>query len=116
MLASSAIRALTTCQLIASEVNYPLYEICIKNDIYSSNSSSLKDIISKTDDSINSLAVFGHNPTLHILSEELMSGKIDKFPTCSMTYFKLKTDRWLNLIDCDRKMLFFDYPKNEQKS
>ena len=114
MLTSSATRALTTCQLIASEINYPLYDIYVNKDIYSSNKDSLKNIIFSTDNNINSLALFGHNPTLHMLSDELSSEKISKFPACSMTYFEFKTDKWTDLIKCERKMVFFDYPENEQ--
>jgi len=116
MLSSSAIRALTTCQVIASKVSYPLYEICVKKDIYSSNIDSLKDIICKTENSVNFLAIFGHNPTLHMLFEDLAERKIERFPTCSMAYFELKINSWKDLPDSKRKMLFFDYPENEQYS
>ena len=114
MLTSSATRALTTCQLIATQINYPLYDISVNKDIYSSNSDSLKNIIFETDNNINSLALFGHNPTLHTLSEQLSAEKLSRFPTCSMVYFKFKTNDWSDLIKCERKMLFFDYPENEQ--
>ena len=114
MLTSSAIRALTTCQLIASEISYPLYEICVKKDIYNSNIDSLKDIICKIDSSVNFLAMFGHNPVLHMLSEEFAEQKIDRFPTCSMAYFELKINSWKDLLQSEKKMLFFDYPENER--
>jgi phosphohistidine phosphatase len=113
MLTSSATRALTTCQLIASQISYPLNDILVNKDIYNSSSENLKNIIFKTDNDINSLALFGHNPTLHIISEELSLEEISKFPTCSMAYFRFETDNWIDLTKCERKMLFFDYPENE---
>lgn len=112
IVASSATRALTTSQLIASEINYPLDEIRVEKGIYGANSDDLKDIIHEIDNDVNSLAIFGHNPTLHMLSEELSGKKIMKFPTCSMAYFEFKTDDWKKINKCDRKMLFFDCPNN----
>ena len=109
---SSATRALTTSQLIASEINYPLDEIRVEKGIYGANSDDLKDMIHEIDNDVDSLAMFGHNPALHMLSEDLMGEKIRKFPTCSMSYFELKTDDWKKINKCDSKMLFFDHPNN----
>ena len=112
IITSSAIRALTTSQLIASEINYPLDKIRVEKGIYGANNDDLKDIIHEIDNDVDSLAMFGHNPALHMLSEDLMEEKINKFPTCSMAYFEFKTDNWKEINNCDRKILFFDYPNN----
>ena len=113
MLTSTAIRALTTCQLIAAEIGYSLENILTNKDIYGANVELLKEIISSTDsDKVESLSVFGHNPTLHILAEELSKGKVDKFPPCSMVYIKFDTDRWLNVFNSNQEVVFFDSPQS----
>ncbi len=116
MLTSSAIRALTTCQIIASELSYPLYEICVKKDIYASNTDMLKNIIGEIDDKVQSLAVFGHNPTLHSLVEDFSNERLGKFPTCSMAYLELELKSWKEIESCKKRMIFFDYPSNEERS
>ena len=73
-----------------------------------------KNIISETDsDKVESLAIYGHNPTLHALAEELLKKTIDKFPTCAMLYVRFETDKWANCFNSKNEVLFFDFPKNE---
>ncbi len=113
MLSSTATRALTTCQLIAAEIGYSLEDISTNKDIYGASVEVLKDIITKTDsDKVESLSVFGHNPTLHMLAEELLNEKINRFPACSMVYVEFDTDRWLNAFNSHKKVIFFDSPEN----
>ena len=113
MLSSTAIRALTTCQLIAAEIGYPLESILTNKEIYGSDVTLIKKIISNTDsDKVESLSVFGHNPTLHMLAEEILGEHIDKFPACAMLYVKFNTDRWSNAFSSEKEVVFFDSPEN----
>ena len=112
MVTSSALRALTTCQLIASNIKFDIERIDINKNIYGANCEDLMKIIRKTDDSIDSLAIFGHNPTLHILSESIYGQAISSFPPCSMIYIRFDSINWDSCFDCDKKTIFFDYPSN----
>ena len=107
MLTSSAARALVTCQLIASEIRYPIEKIEINSAIYGADIVGLKNIIKNTPNSIQSLAVFGHNPTLHGISEELHKKNILKFPTCSMLYVSFDTSEWRECFESENKSIFF---------
>ena len=112
MLTSSALRAVTTCQVIASDLGFNMDNIEINKNMYGANCEELKQIIVQTDNRLGSLALFGHNPTFHTLSEFLYREAILKFPTCAMLYVIFFTKSWQNCFDSDRKVLFFDYPKN----
>ena len=112
MIKSSASRALSTCKIVASELNFKLDDIKIDKSIYGSNCKQLKEIICKTDECIESLAVFGHNPTLCNLSESLYGKPIFNFPTCSMLYVELVAESWHNCFNSDKRTLFFKYPQN----
>jgi len=112
MLASSALRALTTCQSIASNIKFNIERICIDKNIYGANCEDLMQIIRKTDNSIESLAVFGHNPTLHLLSEYIYGKAINSFPPCSMIYIRFDSVDWESCFNGNKKILFFDYPGN----
>ena len=112
MITSSASRALSTCKIVASELSFKLDGIKIDKGIYGANCEQLKEIICKTDESIESLAVFGHNPTLCNLSDSLHSKSIFNFPTCSMLYVELATKSWHNCFNSDKRTLFFKYPQN----
>jgi len=115
MLTSSATRALTTCQLIALEIDYPIEKIEINSAIYGSEVEELKNIIKNTDDSVKSLAIFGHNPTFQALSEELYEKGIVKFSECSMLYILFEAQSWNQCFNADKKILFFDFPESKEQ-
>ena len=110
ILTSSATRALTTSQLIASEVKYPLGKIKTDKKIYGADVALLKEIISSTDKKVSSLAVFGHNPALTFFANELSNVAILKFPTCAMLSVSIDADSWKNCFNSSRETNFFDFP------
>ena len=113
MLSSTAIRALTTCQLIAAEIEYSLEAILTNKDIYGADATLIKKIISNTDsDKVESLSVFGHNPALHMLAEEMSGRKIERFSECSMLYVRFNTVKWSNAFNKGREIVFLDSPEN----
>ena len=113
MLSSTAIRALTTCQLIAAEINYSLESIKTNKEIYGADITTIKEIIAKTESNkVESLAVYGHNPTLYFLVEEILGEHIEKFSTCSMLYVKFDTDKWTNCFNSKKEIIFFEFPEN----
>ena len=111
MLSSSATRALTTCQLIALEVKYPIEKIEVDSAIYGADVEGLKSTVQNISDDVKSLAVFGHNPTFHAISNELYEKNIPRFPTCSMLYMSFNTDEWGKCFESLNKSIFFDFPK-----
>ena len=110
MLSSSAIRAYVTCQLMASEMNYPIDKIQVCSNIYGANKDLLKSIIKNTSDHVDSLAVYGHNPAFHLLAEELYNENICQFPPCSMLYVSFDVVNWINCFEGNRKFIFFHFP------
>ncbi len=115
MVSSSAIRALTTCQLIASKLKYPLDEIVQDRGIYEADLSCLKKTVRSFEKENSYVAIFGHNPAFHLLAEELSNNGIERFPTCAMMYIAFDVEDWSNCFDSSCKVLFFDYPKNTSK-
>ena len=81
MVSSTAIRALTTCQLIASKLKYPLDEIVQNRGIYGADLNCLKEIVQNFEKEITYVAIFGHNPAFHLLAEQLSGNGIERFPT-----------------------------------
>ncbi|MAV64021.1 MAG: hypothetical protein CMG00_02395 [Candidatus Marinimicrobia bacterium] len=107
MITSTAKRALTTCELIASEVGYPIEKIKLEAEIYQSDKNILKSIISKIDNNVNSVAIFGHNPTFHELADELSDSGISRFPVCAMLFVEFDAIRWSNLFTNSRREVFY---------
>ena len=90
---SSANRAITTAKIIAGQIKFK-NEIIKEKYIYGASSNELFHMITKLNNNINSIAVVGHNPTLHILSENLSNEKFVEFPTCSIVHISFAVDSW----------------------
>ena len=81
IISSSANRAITTAKIIANQIKYK-NKIKEEQYIYGASSANLFNMITTLDDALSSIALVGHNPTLHILSENLSNEKFMLFPPC----------------------------------
>ena len=82
VLSSPSERTQSTLDLVLSALDY-FPTTTLKESIYHASPSSLTQLIKEQDDEINNLLVIGHNPGLHILTEQLTNQSIVKFPTCA---------------------------------
>ena len=82
VLSSPSERTQSTLDLVLSSLDY-FPTTTLKESIYHASTSSLTQLIKEQDNEINNLLVIGHNPGLHILTEQLTNQSIVKFPTCS---------------------------------
>jgi phosphohistidine phosphatase len=64
MVSSTATRAIATARMIAQETGYDEWSIKQEERIYEAPVSALLEVVRETGDSVNHLAVFGHNPGL----------------------------------------------------
>ena len=82
VLSSPSERTQSTLDLVLSSLDY-FPTITLKESIYHGSPSSLAQLIKEQDDEIKNLLIIGHNPGLHILTEQLTNQSIVKFPTCA---------------------------------
>ena len=64
MITSSALRAKDTAFLIANGLGYTHSDIIVDEKMYHASPDSIMDELYALDDEINSVMIFGHNPTL----------------------------------------------------
>lgn len=112
MLTSPANRALTTCKLIAAEIDFPQEAIEKDDDIYHAGPSTLLDVINDIDNTWRTVLLFGHNPGFTDLANQLNGTNIDNIPTCGIVLCKFDTDSWEEIRFGSGTQLFFDFPKN----
>ena len=117
IISSSANRTLNTAQIISKKINYK-QKIEQKKSLYSASWKEVVDIITKVSNNIDSIAIIGHNPTVHLLSEKLSYQNFDNFPTCAIAKINLNIQSWdkLNqslLSDYDNigELKYFIFPK-----
>lgn len=113
MISSPAIRALHSATIFARVLEYSYEDILIQKKLYFSGIQQVLDLISKVNDNINTLMIFGHNPTLTDLANSFTGNRIDNMPTTGVVHAQLEINNWSEIkhskiIDWD-----FDYPKNQ---
>lgn len=108
---SPAVRALTTAQKAAEEMEYPLKNIRKEKSLYHAGSETILSVIRQFSDEHDSAMIVGHNPGLTDFVNEIFNEEIGNIPTAGFVSGKLKIDSWAEAAWGCGKMEIFDYPK-----
>ena len=110
-MSSSAKRALDTCKIIKNEVNVD-GEIQIFKQIYTDGLDGIVSSIQLADNQYNFIAIFGHNPTMHQIYNNISNTYLSKFPTSALFVCSFNSKRWESFNLSNLKIEIYDYPKN----
>lgn len=108
---SSAVRAFETANIIADGLGYPLDKIVKESNLYHASSDSIFDELFVLPDTINSVMIFGHNPTFTYFVNKFLSSPIDNLPTSGVVSITFETDKWEKIGMVDFKVNFVVTPK-----
>lgn len=111
IVSSHAKRAHETAKLIAKGINYPVEKIEISQHIYQVNRDDIFNILFSQNDSIDSLMIVGHNPTLTQFANLFLEEKIELLPTSGIVSISFETDKWIEVIKAKHKTNFIIFPK-----
>jgi phosphohistidine phosphatase len=112
-LSSSAARALATASVFHKLAKNTEVKLLQDNRIYEALLQDLLSVLCDLPDSLESVALFGHNPGLsHLIT--YLTGDLVDMPTCSIAEIELKHDTWKALGQNTATLLSFDYPKQHQ--
>lgn len=112
IVSSPAVRAMTTAEVIASELDTQPAEVIIDKRVFHAYSGQLLDVIRDFDASLHHVMLVGHNPGLTNLVEQLAQAGISNIPTCGIVVISFSLDHWREVSDGTGEVLLFDYPKN----
>jgi len=113
IISSPAMRALTTAQIFAKKFEINNTQIEKDPEIYESEVSDLLRIINSQTEQINSLMIFGHNPTFFDLVNYLNPTSVHDFPTCSIAKLEFQKNKWNLMSKSSAKLIYFDFPNNK---
>ena len=111
MISSPAVRAYETAKIIAAGLDYPLNRIKTDRKIYDSYYDRILDIIYGTSNDVNSLMIFGHNPTITNLANLFLHPGIENMPTSCVVCLSFNADRWEDIPANTAIQEFVIYPK-----
>ncbi|MEI7982437.1 MAG: histidine phosphatase family protein [Bacteroidota bacterium] len=111
ILSSPAVRAHETARIVAAGLGYPLEDIKIERKIYDSFHDRILDVIYATPDHIDSLMIFGHNPTITQLANLFLHPGIEIMPTSCVVCISFLTESWAEIPSSEALKEFVIYPK-----
>jgi phosphohistidine phosphatase len=112
-ISSTALRAITTAEIIAEKIGFPQDQIQRSKDLYHASATELQEFIAGLDDAIDSVALFGHNPGMTSLVANLYGLTIDNIPTCGVVHIQFEDDTWSAVSSAPPARAYFDSPKND---
>ena len=108
---SSAARAMTTAQIIAQGLQYPINRIEPLINLYQPSITDMQEIIEYIDPNYNHVMLVGHNPTISQLAQRLCYAvKIDLSP-CGVVALKFDVQSWREVTTHPATLLYIIQPK-----
>jgi phosphohistidine phosphatase len=109
---STALRAASTAQVFAKHLDFPQPKISFDPNLYLATACMLQDYVSKIENSLNSVLIFGHNPRLTLLVAQVWGLPINNIPTCGIVSLKFGSSTWEEASSQLPSGATFDFPKN----
>lgn len=111
LVSSPAKRAFTTAGYFAEAFGIPQEEIHKEARIYDAFPSDMVDLIHSFSDDLNSVCVFGHNPTFTSLANKYTDKYIGNIPTCGIVVVEADIEHWEDFSPGNARVVAFHYPK-----
>lgn len=101
IISSPAHRAWSTAKKLCKSLGIPKEEIVRDERLYGATVETLYYLLQEVDDSVEHLALVGHNPTLTEFVNRLIDNPIANLPTCGIIVMGLSCTSWQALShDC----------------
>jgi len=113
ILSSCAVRTQETADLLAKKLEYDGQTEYLQ-ELYFTDTETLKEILLMQDDTFDTVFVMGHNPQITDMANMLIDEHISKIPTMGVVAINFETDSWNELMHTEGKLDFFIYPKQFQ--
>ncbi len=111
IVASPALRALTTAKVMAAELGIEPSTIETIDRIYEAEPAQLLEVIRSFDDRFARVMMVGHNPGLTEVVNLLAGSAIENVPTCGVAVVSFDIKSWAGVRSQSAELLDLDYPK-----
>ncbi len=115
ILSSPATRAIQTLNYFLQEYQFDKNKVIIRDEIYTMGATAIRKLISSIDDKHNVVFLFGHNPDITSLGNQLSDMFVENIPTTGILCIDFDFDSWKEILTKGGKLRFFEYPKKYLK-
>ena len=111
LISSPANRARTTAGYFADELGIAKEAIEIKREIYEAFTGDLISLIQALPNNIDTVLIFGHNPSFTSLTNMFSSNYIPNVPTCGISQVEANINSWNQFNEQTASLKNFYFPK-----
>ncbi len=113
LLCSPATRTISTGMIFMRALELEMQRFVPEAGIYEAHRDTLKEIISKQNDVLNTLMLVGHNPGITDLCNALQETLyFDNLPTCGLVKISGNCKHWKEFAAGRWQMSFYRFPKD----
>jgi phosphohistidine phosphatase len=94
---SPAKRAMETCKIFTSLLNYPFENINIEEKLYDFGGVGVIGFVKNLSDNVNEIMIFGHNAAFTNIVNDFGSSYIDNLPTSGLVEIEFDIQNWMEL-------------------
>lgn len=110
-ISSPAVRAFSTAEKFAEELDFPIDKILVEKSIYLCGIKELESIVQGISDRYNIVFLFGHNPGLTDYANHIGDEFIINIPTCGIVGIEFDLKSWRSIERGSGKTFLFEFPK-----
>jgi phosphohistidine phosphatase len=110
-ISSPAKRAKKTAEIFVKEYKEDKKDILFIDELYLADPDVFFNVIEKTKNKYDTIAIFSHNPGITDFANQLARVKVDDMPTCSIFAVHINIKNWSDFREGEKEFWFFDYPK-----
>lgn len=104
---SPATRALHTCRIFMAELGHPQDRFSVEADLYDFSGESVRAFVGRLDDTLDTVAIFGHNHAFTSLANAWGDRYIDNLPTAGLVHLVFDGDHWSKISRGRTERLLF---------
>jgi phosphohistidine phosphatase len=94
---SPAKRAMETCKIFTSLLNYPFENINIEEKLYDFGGVGVIGFVKNLSDNVNEIMIFGHNAAFTNIVNDFGSSYINNLPTSGLVEIEFDIQNWMEL-------------------
>lgn len=111
LLSSPALRAYTTAQYFAEAFAWPEDRIQVERRIYDAYPGDILALLQELPGEVNTVILFGHNPTFTALANYYANTYISNLPTCGIVQVDMDIANWQEVSPKAGSLVAYYFPK-----
>ncbi|MDN6281022.1 MAG: histidine phosphatase family protein [Psychroflexus sp.] len=107
---SPAVRAHETAKLLTNRLGMHIENLSVDENLYTFSPSTFFDFISNLPDTLDNVMLFGHNPAITDVVNQIGTSFFKNIPTTGLVEIHFRIDQWSDIDKGETQLYLF--PKN----